>query len=75
MSRSMSCPLTLKTRKGYNDGQDVSAPWTGRVAGWCTVWRDAGLGFGIVGAAVQPLVLLFAMRPCAHVTRWCHCVT
>ena len=25
MSRSMSCPLTLKTRKGYNDGQDVSA--------------------------------------------------
>lgn len=25
MSRSMSCPLTLKTRKGYYDGNDVSA--------------------------------------------------
>ena len=24
MSRSMSCPLTLKTRKGYHDGGDVS---------------------------------------------------
>lgn len=28
MSRSMALPLTLKTRKGYNDGQDVSE--TGR---------------------------------------------
>ena len=24
MSRSMACPLTLKTRKGYHDGGDVS---------------------------------------------------
>lgn len=46
VSRSMSCPLTLKTRKGYYDDKDVSRAWGSGL-------RFQGLGFKVPHRAAE----------------------
>jgi hypothetical protein len=65
-----SKPLTIKIRKGYNDGQDVSVAWVG-------MWGRGGDAWpALLCSAVLPQRVCVCRTPCGcchEFTAWCGC--